>query len=308
MLMTINALLPVILVIAAGYLVARSGIITGDQWHGVERLTYFVLFPAILFKTIALVDFSTMPTLSMGATLVAAIFTMAAIMLALRPAFLNVWGITGPRFTSIFQGVLRWNGFIALAVAAEFIGSDGVALVAVAMVFMIPILNVICVLVLSRYAGGEAPTTAKILRDLYTNPFILSILAGLAVNLSGLPIPSILQSTLTILGSAALPVGIVCVGAGLDLGALRRPGPVLMSGTLIRLLGMPLLAAGFAMIFGVTGPALAATVIAASVPSAGSAYVLARQMGGDAKLMAEILTLQTVAAMATIPLMLYLLV
>lgn len=307
MLVTIHALLPVILVIASGYLVARTGIITGDQWHGIERLTYFVLFPAILFKTTALVDFSSLPTLPMGATLFASIFTMAAIMLVLRPVFLSVWGITGPRFTSIFQGVLRWNGFIALAVAAEVIGSDGVALVAVAMVFLIPPLNAMCVLVLSRYAGGEAPSAAKILRDLYTNPFILSILAGLAANLSGLPIPSILQSTLTILGSAALPVGIVCVGAGLDLAALRRPGPALASGTLIRLIGMPLVVAGFAWVFGITGPALAAIIIAASVPSAGSAYVLARQMGGDAKLMAEILTLQTVVGIVTIPLMLYLL-
>ncbi|WP_346909523.1 AEC family transporter [uncultured Roseibium sp.] len=308
MLVTIHALLPVILVIAAGYLVARIGLITGDQWHGIERLTYFVLFPAILFKTTALVDFSSLPTLPMGGTLFASVFIMAAIMLALRPVFLSVWGITGPRFTSIFQGVLRWNGFIALAVAAEVIGSDGVALVAVAMVFMIPILNAMCVLVLSRYTGGEAPTTAKILRDLYTNPFIVSILAGLGMNLSSLPIPSILQSTLTILGSAALPVGIVCVGAGLDLAALRRPGPALTSGTLIRLIGMPLVVAGFAWVFGVTGPALAAIIIVASVPSAGSSYVLARQMGGDAKLMAEILTLQTVAGIVTIPLMLYLLV
>jgi malonate transporter len=308
MLVTIHALLPVILVIAAGHLVARTGLITGEQWHGVERLTYFVLFPAFLFKTIALVDFSSLPTLPMGATVLAAVFAMAAILMALRPVFLNVWGITGPRFTSIFQGALRWNGFIALAIAAEVIGSSGVALVAVAMVFMIPILNAMCVLVLSRYAGGEAPSTAKILRDLYTNPFIVSILAGLAMNLSGLPIPAILQSTLTILGSAALPTAIICVGAGLDLAALRRPGPALTSGTLIRLLGMPLMVAGFAMVFGVTGPAFAATVIAASVPCAGSAYVLARQMGGDAKLMAEILTLQTVAAIVTIPLMLYLLV
>ncbi|WP_346895284.1 AEC family transporter [uncultured Roseibium sp.] len=307
MLMTIHALLPVILVIATGYLIARTGLISGDQWHGIERLTYFVLFPAILFKTIALMDFSSLPTLSMGATLLSAVIIMAVFMLALRPLFLSVWGITGPRFTSIFQGVLRWNGFIALAVAAEVIGANGVALVAVAMVVMIPILNVICVLVLSRYADGEPPTAAKILRDLYTNPFILSILAGLAVNLSGVPVPTIVQSTLAILGRAALPVAIICVGAGLDLAALRRPGPALTSGTLLRLLGMPLLAAGFAMVFGVTGPALAATIIAASVPSAGSAYVLAKQMGGDAKLMAEILTLQTVAAMVTIPLMLYLL-
>lgn len=168
-------------------------------------------------------------------------------------------------------------------------------------------LNVICVLILSAFAGGTAPSTAKILRDLYTNPLILSILAGLAYNLTGLPLPPIAFSTLTILGSAALPVGIICVGAGLDLSSLRRPGPALTSGTILRLIAMPLMAAGFATLFGVTGPALVVIIIATSVPSAGTSYILAKQMGGDAKLMAEILTLQTIAAIVTIPLVLHLL-
>lgn len=307
MLMTINALLPVILVIAIGHLVSRTGIISGDQWRGIEQLAYYVLFPAILIETIGRVRFDELPALEMGGALLSSVLAMGVLLLLLRPVLQKVWSIEGYRFTSIFQGSVRWNTFIALALAANLIGVEGLALLAIAMVFMIPVLNVMSILVLSRYAGGEPPTVRKILKDLFTNPFIVSILVALAINLTGLPLPEFVWSTMDILGSAALPVGIVCVGAGLDLSALRRPGPALTTGTLVRMLLMPLIAAGFAMLYGVTGAAQTATIIAASVPAASSSYILAKQMGGDAKLMAEILTLQSLLAVATIPLMLYLL-
>lgn len=305
MLMTINALLPVILVILIGYLVSRTGIISGDQWRGIERLAYYVLFPAILIEKIAAVDFAVLPTLPMGATLLSSILLMTVLVLVLRPVLESVWSINGPRFTSIFQGSLRWNSFIALALADNLLGTQGLALIAIGIVAIIPVLNVISVLVLTRYAGGAAPSALKILQDLLRNPFILSTMTGLALNVTGFPLPGFIWSTLDILGGAALSVGIVCVGASLDLSSLRRPGPALTVGTLARLVLMPLVASGFATLYGLTGPALTATIIAASVPAASGAYLLAKQMGGDAKLMAEILTLQTLVAVITIPLALH---
>lgn len=307
MLTTLNALLPVILVIASGHLLARVGLISGDQWRGIERLAWYVLFPSVLFLKTAVIDFSTLPALEMSAALLASIFAMGALVLALRPVFEKVWAINGPRYTSIFQGSVRWNAFVALALGESLIGPVGVALIAVAMAVMIPVLNVMCVLVLSRYANAEPPTLKKTLKDLASNTFIMSIALGLFVNVVGLPIPGILNDTLGLFASAALPVGILCVGAGLDLAALRRPGPALTSGTLIRLILMPLLGAGFAWMFGVTGPALTAVIISLAVPAASNSYLMARQMGGDAKLMAEILTLQTVVAVVTLPLAVYLL-
>ena len=307
MLTTLDALLPVILVIASGYGLARSGLVTGDQWRGIERLAWYVLFPSVLFLKTAAIDFSKLPALEMSAALLASIFAMGALVLALRPVFAKVWQINGPRYTSIFQGSVRWNAFVALAIAESLIGPQGVALIAVAMAVMIPVLNVMCVLVLSRYANAEPPTLKKTVRDLLTNTFIMSIVFGLLANVVNLPIPGVLSDTLGLFASAALPVGILCVGAGLDLAALRRPGPALTSGTLLRLILMPLIGAGFAMLFGVTGPALTAIIIALAVPAASNSYLMARQMGGDAKLMAEILTLQTLVAVVTLPLFVHIL-
>lgn len=298
----LDALLPVLLVIAAGHAVARMGLITGDQWRGVERIAYYVLFPAIVFSTVARTDFMALPAFGMSATLILSVLAMAATTLALRPLLATRFGVSGPRFTSVFQGAVRWNTFVALAIAEKLIGPDGLALLAVAIVAMIPLINLLCVLVLSRHASGERPGAGRIALDLVRNPFIWSTLAGLAANASGLPLPEVAWSTLGLLGSAALPIGIVCVGAGLDLSALRRPGPALATALMLKLGLMPCFGFGFAWLMGVDGPALAAVMIAMSVPSAGAAYVLARQMGGDAPLMAEILTLQTLAAAVTLPL------
>ncbi|MEP3429623.1 MAG: AEC family transporter [Roseibium sp.] len=302
MLTTFSALAPVILVIACGYLISRTGLITGEQWRGVEKLAFFVLFPAVLFRTISQADFASFPTFDMGATLMAAIVVLAVLLLAARTSIERIWGIPAVRFTSIFQGTLRWNAMIALAIADNIAGELGLALLAVAMVFMIPLLNIASILVLSRYASGTKPSAAKLARDLYTNPFIISICVGVLFNLSGLSLPLVIEDTLDIFSRAALPIGIICVGAGLDLSSLRRPGPALTMGTFLRPVLMPLLGFGFANVFGVTGPALAAVIIACSVPCASNSYLLARQMGGDAKLMAEIITLQTLAATITIPL------
>ncbi|UES51413.1 AEC family transporter [Roseibium aggregatum] len=306
MLTTLAALMPVILVIASGYLIARTGLITGEQWRGVERLAYYVLFPAVLFRTISQADFASFPTLNMGGALLASILSMALLLLLARTTIERAWGIAAPRFTSIFQGTLRWNAMIALAIADNVVGETGLAMLAVAMVFMIPLLNVASILVLSHYASGTSPSGAKILKDLFTNPFILSIGAGGIMNAGGISLPIVVDDTLEIFSRAALPIGIICVGAGLDLGSLRRPGPALALGTFLRPIFMPLLAFGFASLFGVTGPALIVVIIASSVPCASNSYLLARQMGGDAKLMAEIITLQTLAATLTIPLALLL--
>ncbi|WP_349361303.1 AEC family transporter [Stappia sp.] len=302
----LNALLPVLLVIAAGHVVARMGLITGEQWRGVERIAYFVLFPAIIIATVAQTDFMALPAFEMSVTLMLSILAMAALTLALHPLLTRVFGLDGPRYSSVFQGATRWNTFVALAIADEMLGADGLALLAVAIVAMIPLLNIVNVLVLARFASGTTPGPGKILLDLGRNPFIWSTAVGLLLNLSGLPLPRFAWSTLEILGSAALPIGIVCVGAGLDLAALRRPGPALTSSLVLKLAVMPALGFGFATLMGVTGPAFAVVMIAMAVPSASGSYLLARQMGGDAKLMAEILTLQTLVAALTMPLALYL--
>ena len=227
---------------------------------------------------------------------------MSVILLAIRPLLERWFAISPVRFTSIYQGAVRWNTFVALAMADRLWGAEGVALIAVAIVAMIPLLNVLSVLVMIRFAAGTSTGVLHVLADLVKNPYIWSTMAGLAINLTGLMPPEAVMVSMEMMGRAALAAGLMVVGASLDIGALRRPGPALATSTVLRLIGMPLLAAGFAATFGLTGTALGVAILGTAVPTATGAYLLARQMGGDSKLMAEILTFQTVAAIVTLPL------
>jgi hypothetical protein len=303
----IDSLVPVFLVIATGWLTRVSGFIADRDWSGLEKVTFYVFFPATIVDTLARADLRTVPVLGVGAALVGAILTIAAVLLILRRFLQQSIGLDGPGFTSLFQGSTRWNTFVALAAASSLFGARGVTLMAVAIAAMVPLLNTLAIYVLVRFAGGPPQTPRQILRTFMTNPFIWSCAIGLALNVSAVPLPKPVASFVDILGGAALGAGLLIVGAGLDARRLARPQPVHLLSMATKLVMLPLIAVTLAKTLGVDGLDLSVTAIAASVPTASGAYVMARQMGGDAALMAELITIQTVAALITMPVMLALL-
>lgn len=301
-------ILPVLMVIAVGYGVRRVGLIDVAGRTAIERLTYYVLFPSLIFLSLATTDFAEFPALPAGAALFIAIVAMALVCLSLRRPLTAWLSIDGPAFTSLFQGATRWNTFIGLAVAGSLFGSDGLALISVAIVAIVPMANLMSVLVLARHAAKAPPTPKTIVAALLRNPFIWACAIGLLANFAGLLPPAPLVDALDLMGRAAIAAGLVAVGAGLDLAALRRPSRTLWASAALKLLVMPLFGIAVAVALGVSGAALGVVVIALAVPTATNAYVLAREMNGDAALMAEIITFQTALAMLTMPLWLALLV
>lgn len=297
----ISALLPVFFVIALGVVLKQTFLTERSAWDSLERLTFYVLFPALLFVTTATADLSEVPVAGVGGALFAAILILSAILLIFRKPLCNALGINGAAFTSLFQGAVRWNTYVALAIAGSMHGTLGLALASVAIVAMVPILNFICVLVLAWYAADETPDARTIAVMVLRNPLIWSVLGGIAVNFLGIPLPEIAVSSLEILGRGALALGLLAVGAGLDLAKALRPNAAVIATVVLKLAVMPVIAIGLAFWFGLSGPALLVVAIASSVPSAPGAYILARQMGGDAPLYAQLLTLQTLVALLTIP-------
>lgn len=302
--LVINSLLSVFFLIIAGIVLRRVLLTTDEAWHPLERLSYFVLFPALMVKTLGSVDLASAPVLPVAASLIGAILLMTGLLVASQPLLERRFGLNGPAFTSLLQGSLRWNAFIAIALAGNLYGAQGVTLVSIAVAGLIPLLNVISVWALRKWGSG---TPGSMLRGLVTNPFILGSLGGLALNLSGLGLPKSIDMALGALSQCALGIGVLLVGAGLQLDDLKRPNIAVAISVVLRLVLLPLIGAGIALAFGLTGPALAAVVICLGVPAASAAYILARQMGGDAPLMAAILTIQTLASFISLPLLLVML-
>ena len=131
------------------------------------------------------------------------------------------------------------------------------------------------------------------------NPLIWACVIGLAINVSHLPLPRIWHEVAEALGRSSLAIGLLVTGAGLHLEGLLRPSAAAALTVFLKLILMPLVAVALALQFGLTGPNLVVVASCSSVPTSSSAYVLARQMGGDAPLLAQIITLQTIIATLT---------
>ncbi|MET0531770.1 MAG: AEC family transporter [Microvirga sp.] len=297
------SLIPTFLIIATGWLCRTTNFVSEQHWAGIERATYVIFFPALIIDTLSRADLTSVPVLGVGGALMGSILIMAGIVLAIRPILERHAGIDGPSFTSVFQGATRWNTFVGLAVAGSLFGQRGIALIAVAIAAMVPLLNLLAFYVFIRFAGRPRQSPWEILGSFLANPFIWSCAIGLTLNLLVPPLPKPIAGYIELLGRAALAAGLLIVGAGLDIRRLAKPGlPHLLTASL-KLFLLPALALLIAGWAGVSGDDLVVTIIAASVPTASAGYVLARQMGGNAPLMAEILTLQTLLALGTMPLL-----
>jgi len=305
MLSIIHSLTPVLLVITLGFFLKRMRVIEDHYWTGIENLCYYILFPALLIKTLATARIDSTELLAFSGMLLFAIFAMSLLILALYPLLKRTTGLTPAAFTSLFQGATRWHGFIALSIAGFVLGEEAVAYMAVTMAVIIPPLNVINVWVIAHFANGDSGLKGVLLK-LLKNPFIISCAIGAFLNLSGIGLSGPIYASFDMLGSGALGMALMAVGAGLIFGEVRQQRLLVLIGSMIRLLVMPALMFAGAWLFEVDGVARSVAVIAGAVPTAASAFVLARQMGGDATLMASLITAQVVLSVFTLPIMIYL--
>ena len=299
MAVVIAALLPVFLLIVLGFILKRTLIRPETQWHGLERLTYYVLFPVFLVQTLVKADLSKVPVAGVGGALLLSALAMSLLCLALRPLLARA-AVDGPAFTSIFQGATRWQTYVALAVSGNLFGDLGLALASVAMIAIIPLVNVFSVAVLAHYASPEKRSAGSIVMTVARNPLIWACAIGLALNVTHIPLPRLWHEVADALGRSSLAIGLLVTGAGLQLEGLFRPSLAASVAVFLKLVLMPVSPSHWRCIW-IAGSNLAIVTICSAVPTASSAYVLARQMGGDAPLLAQIITLQTILAAVTMP-------
>ena len=284
-------LLPDFLLIFLGWLLCRHTGLGRPVWEATEKLVYFLLFPVLLFNSIVKSPLNAFETVSLVATGIGT--TVVGIVLALA---IGRWpGVDRWRHASGTQTAFRFNSYIALALSERLFGAQGLTWMALLIALGVPICNVAAVWPLARH-GGQG-----YLREVAKNPLIIGTLAGLAANALGLRFPEAVATTLQRLGVAALPLGLLTVGAGLTFGALKAAPKLAAAFLAIRHALLPAVAIGLSFALALP-PAQASTVVLfAALPTASSAYVLAARMGGDASFVAGIVTLSTLLGMVSIP-------
>lgn len=301
MLVVFESLLPIFLVVAIGHALKRLGTVDDAGWIGVERISYWLFFPALLIQTLAKADFSSMQAAGSALGLFSGIMALLLFMIALRLPMQRLLAVTPASWSSIYQATTRWNAFIVLAIVEKSFDPQWLAVVAIAigaMIVPINILNVAVVSALGEREGAKPP----LLRLIATNPLIIGVAIGIAVNLAGgIPYPP-LATTLELVARISLPIGLLIVGAGLRFDMPRRALAAIGFATGWKLFVMPVFLAGAAWLWGVRGEELVVVALCGAGPSAMNGYLVARQLGGDAPLFAAAVTAQTLLSFFTIPL------
>ena len=297
MLAIAGSIVPIFLLILLGFAFKRLGFPGDGFWGPAERMAYYVFLPALIIRNLAAADLSVLPIGRFGLAIAAVSLGITFVTLATRPLF----RIDGAGFSSVIQGAVRMNSYVGLAVAQALWGSEGLVVGAFFIAIAMPILNVVCIAGLAAFAQNGKADYSSVPKQIVQNPIIIGCAVGWFLNATSLPLPDIVMSVLTILDRATLPVALLCVGAGLVIGLGKQRIAAVFTTCILKLLVMPAIGVGAAYLIGVTGVPFAVIALFTATPASATSYVLASQMGGDAPLMAGILTAETILAAVTIP-------
>jgi len=304
LLTTLNAITPIFLIIATGYLLFRFRVVNESVWSAIEHICFYLLLPALIIRTLSRANLLGVPVVDFMTVLVVAILGMSGLMIVTQALFRKRFPQSGPSFSSLFQGATRFHGFVAIAVIGPLFGDEGITLAALALAIMVPLLNVTSVIVLSIYGHSDVkPAASAVMRKILTNPLIIACFIGLLFNWLG--VPDVLFETIDIIGAGGLGLALLAVGSGMKLGNAAQYKLLLTIGVLIRLIGMPVIIIAMSWLLGLEGLPRTVAIIAGAVPTAASSYVMARKMGGNAELMSSIVTFQVIVAFFTLPMFIY---
>jgi len=296
---------PVFLLIILGNVLRRIRVPDLTFWEVNDKLCYWVLIPALLFHFISQVS------LSSEMLYIYALIVLAGFVVTFSASVLigKLIGYPAEIWTSILQGSMRQNAFIALAIAGSFYGSEGLKIASLFMFIYVPTINIIIITTMvvslkNTHQKDSKKVISNIFIEIVKNPFILAMIAGLLVSLLPKEKMSILIDTTQLLGSAALPIMLLTIGAKIKVRDLTlKITPIIISNSL-KLIILPVIVYFIASYFRLSQIEIVVAVIFASVPTATMSYTLAKQFGADDKLMRGILTTQVALSFITIPLLL----
>ncbi|WP_117233205.1 AEC family transporter [Vibrio maerlii] len=280
-----------------GVALKRIGLINENFIDVASKLVFQVSLPAMLFLSIIQSehDFAAAANLvvyGLVANLLFFLFTAFSTKFAFKNSEDN--GV-------ILQGGFRANtAIIALAYVANAYGETGVALAAVYVASTTILYNIQAVVALSpRGETSGKQALAIMTKTLTKNPLIISILAGVVFYTLSIPVPKMITDAGSYFANMTLPLALLCTGGSLDVSALRSEKAPAWFATGYKLVLCPLFITLGGYVFGFRGLDLGIIFFMSSAPTAAASYVMARAMGGNSKLAANIIALTTVASLVT---------
>ncbi len=295
----ISTISAVLLLVIIGHMLRFYKFVQTYFWDDLSKICYWILFPCLLFNLTSTLQLNSPFLLPLSITiLVGAAFAILYGLLCGR-----LLGANGPTTSTLIQAGLRYNAFLMLAFVQGAFGLTALKIGAMTVAIFVPLANVMSVLMifLLRDDKQTLGLGRAIVTEVARNPLVVAVALGICVNLLYLPIPTFIHETGKLVGGASLPMLLLCVGASIRITALKAHKAALLLAVISKLFILPVVMVLTGMFLGLNKEILLVLVVMATVPTAASSYTLAQQLGGDAPLMAEIITAQTIVSAIAIP-------
>ncbi|WP_320035388.1 AEC family transporter [Halarcobacter sp.] len=292
----LTALIPIFLLILTGFSFKKINFPSAEFWKNADKLTYFVLMPALLIFKLSTANLDNLNAIDFVITGILGIVFVLVISIIIKFKM----NTSGASFTSVVQGAIRFNTYVFLGLIAAILGDEGIALSALLITFAIPIINVICITVFAIYVNDTKATFMGMIKSIVKNPLIVACVIGGSINYFDFYMPIIAVKFLEILSASALPLGLLSIGFALDLNSIKEAKLELVVSSVLKLVVMPIAMFFIGKLFALDSFLLTILIIFAAMPTASSSFILARQLGGDTKLMASIITFETLFSLFTV--------
>lgn len=287
-----TALIPIFALIMIGYFFKRIKFPSYEFWPQADKLTYYILMPSLLIYKLSNANLSLVNSFNFILT---ALITITLVLLILM-LINKVFKTKDDAFTSVVQGGIRFNTYVFLALVDSIFGDIGLVLAVLLITFVIPFINILCISVFALYVSESKLTFTYLLKSIVTNPLIMACVIGGSINYIGIDLPIIINKTLAILSATALPLGLLSVGFGLVIKEINSSKAQILNANIAKLVLTPIIMFFIAKFFELDSQMISILVIFAVLPTAPSSFVLARQLGGDIRLMSSIITVQTLVS------------
>ena len=302
MINSLSTIAPIALLILSGFVIKRY-LVTGEGfWRTTDKFVYYIFFPALLLLNISTAEFDIAPVFSGLATAMMSTAFVAAAMFIYK----YITAMENKLFSSVFQGSVRYNSYIFIALSSNYLGEAGAALSGIFIAVMIIFTNMISVIILTIYGQGGKMDIQDITLKTGANPLIMGALLGVGVNISGISLQQFfITDYLYYLGAPAMPLSLLSIGAGLIFTFDRTKARAISAAVFAKLILLPAFAVVMLSFLPLPFIMKAVTILYCAVPCASNAYILSRQMGGNSDVMASVITWGTLLSPFSIYIFMY---
>lgn len=300
--------LPIILIAIIGSFIRKKWLISDEFWRGLEKLSFYLLFPAVLFGSVYKLELAS----SEFFRLVSALVISNLLVSALTIYYQTRENYNKAQFTSLFQGATRYNNYILFALSAALFGDVGLSVVASISPYMIILTNVTAIMCFVYYVPQNSASSTKrsmiiMFKSIAANPFVIASIAGFIFNYLKIHLNPGIEKTIASLADSALGIGILIVGASLKFKIKPEHMKIIVSASFIKLIITPIITFLILWFMAIGGIAKSVGILFSCLPCASSAYILSRQLGGDPETMSAIITFTTIFSILSLSILVYIL-